>query len=109
MSLCTPKYSYLSVRIPEYHNLSYLRGRINTRVIAPTTPRARFSGEELVPLERRGERTFYGRYPGLAATVHLIGAEAPAVLNDRVVALVRSLRVTRGRKLQVDSIVVEMS
>ena len=31
------------------------------------------------------------------------------MLNDRVVALVRSLRVTRGRKLQVDSIVVEMS
>ena len=40
---------------------------------------------------------------------HLIGAEAPTMLNDRVIALVRSLRVARGGKLQVDSIVVEMS
>jgi hypothetical protein len=38
-----------------------------------------------------------------------LGAEALAVRNDRVVALIRSLRVTRGRKLQVDSMVVEMS
>jgi hypothetical protein len=39
---------------------------------------------------------------------HLIGVEAPAVLNGGVIALVRSLRVTREGKLQVDSIVVEM-
>jgi hypothetical protein len=40
---------------------------------------------------------------------HLIGAQALAMFNDCVVALVRSPRVTRGGKLQVDSMVVEMS
>jgi transposase, IS5 family len=38
---------------------------------------------------------------------NLIGAETVAALNDRVVELARSLKVTRGRKLWVDSTVVE--
>jgi transposase, IS5 family len=36
-----------------------------------------------------------------------IGPETVASLNDRVVELARSLKVTRGRKLRVDSTVVE--
>jgi transposase, IS5 family len=36
-----------------------------------------------------------------------IGPETVASLNDRVVELARSLRVTRGRKLRVDATVVE--
>jgi transposase, IS5 family len=38
---------------------------------------------------------------------NLIGAESVAALNDRAVELARSLKVTRGRKLRVDSTVVE--
>ena len=38
---------------------------------------------------------------------HLIGEGTLAQLNDRVVELARSLKVTRGRKLRVDSTVVE--
>ncbi len=38
---------------------------------------------------------------------HLIGPETLVALNDRVVELARSLRVTRGRKLRVDSTVIE--
>jgi IS5 family transposase len=38
---------------------------------------------------------------------NLIGPQTVAQLNDRVVELARSLRVTRGRKLRVDSTVVE--
>ncbi len=38
---------------------------------------------------------------------NLIGPQAVAQLNDRVVELARQLRVTRGRKLRVDSTVVE--
>jgi transposase, IS5 family len=38
---------------------------------------------------------------------NLIGAETVAALNDRVVELARSLKVTRGRQLRVDSTVVE--
>ena len=38
---------------------------------------------------------------------NLIGSETLAELNDRVVQLARSLKVTRGRKLRVDSTVVE--
>ena len=37
----------------------------------------------------------------------LIGPETLVALNERVVELARSLRVTRGRKLRVDSTVVE--
>src|SRR5215216_7476931 len=36
-----------------------------------------------------------------------VGSETVASLNDRVVELARSLKVTRGRKLRVDSMVVE--
>jgi IS5 family transposase len=36
-----------------------------------------------------------------------LGPETVASLNDRAVELARSLRVTRGRKLRVDSTVVE--
>lgn len=38
---------------------------------------------------------------------HLIDPETLVAVNDRVVELARSLRVTRGRKLRVDSTVVE--
>jgi len=38
---------------------------------------------------------------------NLIGPETVAALNDRVVELARSLRVTRGRKLRIDATVVE--
>jgi IS5 family transposase len=38
---------------------------------------------------------------------NLIGAETVAARNERVVALARSLKVTQGRKLRVDSTVVE--
>lgn len=38
---------------------------------------------------------------------HLLAPETLVALNDRVVELARSLRVTRGRKLRVDSTVVE--
>lgn len=38
---------------------------------------------------------------------NLIGPETLVTLNDRVVELARSLQVTRGRKLRVDSTVVE--
>jgi IS5 family transposase len=38
---------------------------------------------------------------------NLIGPATLAVLNDRVVELARALKVTRGRKLRVDSTVVE--
>jgi IS5 family transposase len=38
---------------------------------------------------------------------NLIGPTTLAALNDRVVELARRLRVTRGRKLRVDSMVVE--
>jgi IS5 family transposase len=38
---------------------------------------------------------------------NLMGPATLAVLNDRVVALARALNVTRGRKLRVDSTVVE--
>jgi IS5 family transposase len=38
---------------------------------------------------------------------NLIRAETVAALNDRAVELARSLKVTRGRKLRVDSTVVE--
>jgi transposase, IS5 family len=38
---------------------------------------------------------------------NLIGAETVAALNDRAVELARSLKVTGGRKLRVDSTVVE--
>ena len=36
-----------------------------------------------------------------------VGSQTVASLNDRVVELARSLKVTRGRKLRVDSMVVE--
>ena len=36
-----------------------------------------------------------------------IGPETVAALNERVVELARSLKVTRARKLRVDSMVVE--
>ncbi len=38
---------------------------------------------------------------------NLIGPETVAALNDRVVELARSLKVTRGRKLRIDGTVVE--
>jgi transposase, IS5 family len=38
---------------------------------------------------------------------NLIGPQTLEALNERVVALARSLKVTRGRKLRVDSMVVE--
>ena len=38
---------------------------------------------------------------------HLIGPDTVAALNDRAVALARSLQVTRGRKLRIDGTVVE--
>ena len=38
---------------------------------------------------------------------NLIGLETVAALNDRVVELARSLKVTRGRKLRIDGTVVE--
>ena len=38
---------------------------------------------------------------------NLIGPQTLEALNERVVALARSLKVTRGRKLRVDSLVVE--
>ncbi len=38
---------------------------------------------------------------------NLIGPETVAALHDRVVALARSLKVTRGRKLRIDATVVE--
>jgi transposase, IS5 family len=38
---------------------------------------------------------------------NLIGAQTVAALNERAVELARSLKVTRGRKLRVDSMVVE--
>src|ERR687897_2887312 len=38
---------------------------------------------------------------------NVIGAHTVAALNDRAVELARSLKVTRGRKLRVDSMVVE--
>ena len=38
---------------------------------------------------------------------NLIGAHTVAALNDRGVELARSLKVTRGRRLRVDSTVVE--
>jgi transposase, IS5 family len=38
---------------------------------------------------------------------NLIGPETVAALNDCVVALARSLKVTRGRKLRIDATVVE--
>lgn len=38
---------------------------------------------------------------------NLIGVETLAALNDRVVELAQALKVTRGRKLRVDSTVVE--
>jgi IS5 family transposase len=38
---------------------------------------------------------------------NVIGSETVASLNDRAVELARSLKVTRGRKLRVDSTVVE--
>jgi hypothetical protein len=40
---------------------------------------------------------------------HLIGVETPTVINHCVLALARSLWMTRGRELQVDSMAVEMS
>jgi IS5 family transposase len=40
---------------------------------------------------------------------HQIGPQTLAQLNDRVVALARALKVTRGRKLRVDSTVVATS
>jgi len=36
-----------------------------------------------------------------------IGPKTVAALNDRVVELAQSLKVTRGRKLRVDAMVVE--
>jgi IS5 family transposase len=36
-----------------------------------------------------------------------IGSETLAALNERAVELARSLKVTRGRKLRVDAMVVE--
>jgi IS5 family transposase len=38
---------------------------------------------------------------------NLIGPDTVAALNDRAVALARSLKVTRGRKLRIDGTVVE--
>jgi len=38
---------------------------------------------------------------------NLVGPDTVAQINDRVVALARQVRVTRGRKLRVDSTVVE--
>ena len=38
---------------------------------------------------------------------NLIGPDTVAALNDRVVALAQSLKVTRGRKLRIDGTVVE--
>ena len=38
---------------------------------------------------------------------NVIGAQTVAALNERAVELARSLKVTRGRKLRVDSMVVE--
>ncbi len=38
---------------------------------------------------------------------NLLGPDTVAALNDRAVALARSLKVTRGRKLRIDGTVVE--
>lgn len=38
---------------------------------------------------------------------NVIGSETVALLNDRAVELARSLKVTRGRKLRIDGMVVE--
>src|SRR5687767_6696609 len=38
---------------------------------------------------------------------NVIGSETVSALNDRAIELARSLRVTRGRKLRVDAMVVE--
>jgi transposase, IS5 family len=43
----------------------------------------------------------------LIRCANLIGADTSASLNERAVELARSLKVTRGRKLRVDSMVVE--
>ena len=45
--------------------------------------------------------------PTLIRWANAIGSETVASLNDRVVELARSLKVTRGRKLRVDAMVVE--
>ena len=43
----------------------------------------------------------------LIRLANVIGPETIVALNDRAVELARSLKVTRGRKLRVDSMVVE--
>jgi transposase, IS5 family len=55
-------------------------------------------------------RVYTARVPDdttLLRWANLIGPATLAALNERVVVLARSLRVTRGRKLRVDSTVVE--
>jgi IS5 family transposase len=45
--------------------------------------------------------------PTLRRGAHLLGPHTREALNERVVALARSLKVTRGRKRRVDRLVVE--
>ncbi len=55
-------------------------------------------------------RIYTARVPDdttLLRWANLIGPETVAALNDRVVELARSLKVTRGRKLRIDATVVE--
>jgi IS5 family transposase len=67
-----------------------------------------FVGDSLVL--RQFCRVYLARVPDattLLRWAHLVGPETLAGLNERVVQLARSLRVTRGRKLRVDSTVIE--
>src|SRR4051794_24971124 len=57
-------------------------------------------------------RVYLERVPDdttLIRWANTIGPEALEALNDRVVQLARSLKVTRGRKLRVDTTAVETS
>jgi IS5 family transposase len=68
----------------------------------------RFAGDSLVL--RQFCRLYWQPVPDdttLLRWAQLIGPATLERLNDRVVELARSLRVTRGRKLRVDSMVVE--
>ena len=59
---------------------------------------------------RQSCRVYLGRVPDdttLIRWADTIGPEALEALNDRVVRLARSLKVTRGRKLRVDTTAVE--
>src|SRR4051794_4307377 len=59
---------------------------------------------------RQSCRAYLEKVPDDTALIrwaNTIGPEAPRALNDRVVQLARSLKVTRGRKLRVDTTAVE--